>query len=198
MILLIDNYDSFSYNLYQLVGSLQPDISVIRNDAMTLEEIEALEPKAILLSPGPGKPADAGICVEAAKYFAGKIPILGVCLGHQAICEAYGATVSYAKTLMHGKQSMMKVDTDCRLFQGLPEAIEGARYHSLAALEETMPEELTITARSEDGEIMAVKHREHDVYGLQFHPESILTPKGRTILENFIRLSACSSGEPNC
>jgi anthranilate synthase component 2 len=198
MILLIDNYDSFSYNLYQLVGSLQPDIRVIRNDAINLEEIEALEPKAILLSPGPGKPADAGICVEAAKYFAGKIPILGVCLGHQAICEAYGATVSYAKTLMHGKQSQMKVDTDCKLFQDLPEAIEGARYHSLAALEETMPEELTITARSEDGEIMAVKHREHDVYGLQFHPESILTPKGRTILENFIRLSACSSGEPNC
>ncbi|QOX63075.1 aminodeoxychorismate/anthranilate synthase component II [Anoxybacterium hadale] len=198
MILLIDNYDSFSYNLYQLVGSLQPDIRVIRNDAVTLEEIEALEPEAILLSPGPGKPADAGICVEAAKHFAGKIPILGVCLGHQAICEAFGATVSYAKTLMHGKQSLMKVDTDCKLFQGLPEEIEGARYHSLAALEETMPEELTITARSEDGQIMAVKHREHDVYGLQFHPESILTPQGRTILKNFIRLSDCSSGEPNC
>lgn len=190
MILLIDNYDSFSYNLYQLVGSLQPEIRVVRNDAMTLEEIDALRPQAILLSPGPGKPADAGICVEAAKYFAGKIPILGVCLGHQAICEAFGATVSYAKTLMHGKQSLMKMDTDCKLFQGLPEEIEGARYHSLAALEDTMPEELTITARSEDGEIMAVKHREHDVYGLQFHPESILTPQGRTILENFIQLSA--------
>ncbi|MDF3002304.1 MAG: glutamine amidotransferase of anthranilate synthase or aminodeoxychorismate synthase [Bacillota bacterium] len=189
MILLIDNYDSFSYNLYQLVGSLHPEISVVRNDAMTVGEIETLRPQAIILSPGPGKPADAGICVETAKYFAGKIPILGVCLGHQAICEAFGATVSYAKTLMHGKQSLMKVDTDCKLFQGLPEEIDGARYHSLAALEDTMPEELTIRARSEDGEIMAVKHREHDVYGLQFHPESILTPQGRKILENFIRLS---------
>lgn len=190
MILLIDNYDSFSYNLYQLVGSLQPEIRVVRNDAMTLEEIDALRPQAIILSPGPGKPADAGICVEAVKYFAGKMPILGVCLGHQAICEAFGATVSYAKTLMHGKQSLMKMDTDCKLFQGLPEKMEGARYHSLAALEDTMPEELTITARSEDGEIMAVKHREHDVYGLQFHPESILTPQGRKILENFIQLGA--------
>lgn len=186
MILLIDNYDSFSYNLYQLIGSIDPDIRVIRNDEMTIKEIEALKPEAILLSPGPGKPCNAGICTEAARYFAGKIPILGVCLGHQAICEAFGATVSYAKTLMHGKQSKIKIDTISSIFKGLPEFIDGARYHSLAALEDTIPEELIIIARSDDGEVMAVKHRDYDVYGLQFHPESILTPRGRTILENFM------------
>jgi len=186
MILLIDNYDSFSYNLYQLIGSIDPDIRVIRNDEMTIKEIEALRPEAILLSPGPGKPCNAGVCTEASRYFAGKIPILGVCLGHQAICEAFGATVSYAKTLMHGKQSKIKIDNKSSIFKGLPEFIDGARYHSLAALEDTIPEELIIIARSDDGEIMAVKHRDYDIYGLQFHPESILTPEGRTILENFI------------
>lgn len=186
MILLIDNYDSFSYNLYQLIGSIDPDIRVVRNDEMTIREIDTLRPDAIILSPGPGKPSDAGICTEAAKYFTGKIPILGVCLGHQAICEAFGATVSYAKTLMHGKQSKVAINNHIPIFLGLPDEIDGARYHSLAALEDTIPEELIIIARSDDGEVMAVKHRDYDVYGLQFHPESILTPKGRTILENFI------------
>ena len=186
MILLIDNYDSFSYNLYQLIGSIEPDILVIRNDEKTIEEIEALRPEAILLSPGPGRPCNAGICIDVVRYFAGKIPILGVCLGHQAICEAYGATVSYAKTLMHGKQSKIKINNISSIFKGLPEFIDGARYHSLAALEDTMPEELIIIASSEDGEVMAVKHRDYDVYGLQFHPESILTQRGRTILENFL------------
>jgi len=186
MILLIDNYDSFSYNLYQLIGSIQPDIKVIRNDELSVKEIEKLNPEAIILSPGPGKPRDAGICTEAAGYFAGKIPILGVCLGHQAICEAFGATVSYAKSLMHGKQSTLKVDNNNAIFKGLPEMIVGARYHSLAAIEETMPEELTVIARTDDGEVMAVKHKEYEVYGLQFHPESILTPKGKVILENFL------------
>lgn len=186
MILLIDNYDSFSYNLYQLAGTVSPDIRVIRNDEMTPEQIEALAPSCIILSPGPGRPADAGICVEAAKYFAGKIPLLGVCLGHQAICEAYGAEVSYAKELMHGKQSMMKIDNSCLLFKGLPETIPGARYHSLSAVEETLPEELMITARAQDGEVMAVQHKKYEIYGVQFHPESILTPDGKKILENFI------------
>jgi len=186
MILLIDNYDSFSYNLYQLIGSINPDIRVIRNDEMTINEIVALRPEAIILSPGPGKPCDAGICIETAKYFTGKIPILGVCLGHQSICEAFGATVSYAKTLMHGKQSKLAINNHIPIFLGLPEFIVGARYHSLAALESTMPEELIIIARSDDGEIMGVKHRDYDVYGLQFHPESILTPDGRIILENFL------------
>lgn len=186
MILLIDNYDSFSYNLYQLVGEIHPDVRVIRNDELTVQEIEALRPGRIILSPGPGKPADAGVCVEAASYFAGKVPVLGVCLGHQAICEAYGATVSYAKRLMHGKQSEIRIDPECPIFHGLPATIKGARYHSLAALEDTIPEELVVTARTDDGEIMAVRHRDYELYGVQFHPESILTPHGRDILKNFI------------
>ena len=187
MILLIDNYDSFSYNVYQLTASIHPDVKVIRNDEMTVEEIEKLAPTHIILSPGPGKPSDAGICEEVIRHFAGKLPILGICLGHQAICEVFGATITYAKQLMHGKQSMMQIDTSCPIFAGLPETIAGARYHSLAAREETMPEELFVTARTEDGEIMAVKHKDYEIYGVQFHPESILTPKGRIILENFIK-----------
>lgn len=187
MILLIDNYDSFSYNLYQLLGAIEPDIRVVRNDELTVEEIGRLNPEKIILSPGPGKPSEAGVCVEAAIRFAGRIPILGVCLGHQAICEAYGATVSYAKTLMHGKQSDIAVDTDCPLFLGLPGVIKGGRYHSLAALEDTLPAELTVIAKTEDGEIMGVKARDHEIYGVQFHPESILTPLGGKILQNFLR-----------
>lgn len=186
MILLIDNYDSFSYNLFQLVGSINPDIRIIRNDEMTIKEIEALHPERIILSPGPGKPSNAGICIEATKYFAGKIPILGVCLGHQSICEAYGATVSYAKTLMHGKQSDVKIDNTCSIFRGLPNVIKGARYHSLAAVESTIPDTLKVIARTDDGEIMAVKHRDFEVYGVQFHPESILTPQGNIIIKNFL------------
>jgi len=189
MVLLIDNYDSFSYNLVQLVGAFEPDIRVIRNDEMTLEEIEALAPDAIILSPGPGRPAAAGVCESAAKHFAGKVPVLGVCLGHQAICEAFGATVSYAKTLMHGKQSRLQIDSRIRLFQGLPEVILAGRYHSLAAVESTMPEELTVIAKTDDGEVMAVKHKDYEVYGLQFHPESILTPEGTTILRNFLSIA---------
>ena len=192
MILLIDNYDSFSYNLYQLLGSIEPDIRVARNDALTLEEIATLTPTHIILSPGPGKPQDAGICKDVVARFAGKIPILGVCLGHQAICEVYGATVSYAKRLMHGKQSDIVLDVACPLFYGMPLVMKGARYHSLAALEETMPESLIVTARA-DGEIMAVMHREYPVYGVQFHPESILTPEGRRIAENFLGKRAAGS-----
>lgn len=186
MTILIDNYDSFSYNLYQLVGAINPDIKVIRNDEYTCEEIEAMKPDHIIISPGPGRPSDAGMCEDAVKYFAGKVPILGVCLGHQAICEAYGATVTYAKKLMHGKMSMADVDLNCRLFRGLQGKIQVARYHSLAAADENFPECLEVTARTEDGEIMAVKHRDYEVYGVQFHPESILTPKGKVILGNFL------------
>ena len=186
MILLVDNYDSFSYNLYQLVGSVNPDIRVVRNDAVTVEEIKAIAPEAIVLSPGPGKPKDAGICIEVVQKLGADFPILGVCLGHQCICEAYGATVSYAKRLMHGKTSIVTVDTESRLFQGMEPKIQAARYHSLAALADTMPDTLTITARTDDGEIMAVQHREYPVYGLQFHPESVLTPKGRDIIKNFL------------
>ena len=187
MILLIDNYDSFSYNLYQLVGELDPDIRVIRNDEMTVAEIRELKPSRIILSPGPGRPEDAGVIMDVAKELGAEIPILGVCLGHQAICAAYGATVTYAKQLMHGKQSIAKLDTESLLFRGCPEKAPVARYHSLAADPETMPPELLVTAVTDDGEIMAVQHRDYPVYGVQFHPESILTPDGKQILKNFIK-----------
>lgn len=188
MILLIDNYDSFSYNLYQLVGEICTDIRVIRNYELTVEEIRKLKPERIILSPGPGRPEDAGVIVEVVKVLGKEIPILGVCLGHQAICAAYGVTVTYAKELMHGKQSDAELDTDCLLFLGCPEKVSVARYHSLAVDKETIPEELLITAQTMDGEVMAVKHREYPVYGVQFHPESIMTPDGKRMMENFLEV----------
>lgn len=187
MILLIDNYDSFSYNVYQLVGSVDPDIKVIRNDEMTVEEIEKLTPSRIILSPGPGRPSDAGVCEDVIRYFAGKIPILGICLGHQAICEVFGATVTYAKELMHGKQSVATLDTDSVLFRGMEREITVARYHSLAASPESVPGVLKVTAVTEDKEVMAVEHTDFPVYGVQFHPESVLTPDGKQIMENFLK-----------
>ncbi len=189
MIVLIDNYDSFSYNLYQLIGSINPDIQVIRNDAMSLSEVAALSPEAIILSPGPGRPEDAGICMETAKELGKRIPLLGVCLGHQAICTAFGATVSYARQLMHGKQSVTHLDTACPLFAGCPEDTTVARYHSLAVLENTLPDCLAITARTGDGDIMAVQHRDFPIYGVQFHPESILTPEGKQMISNFLNIA---------
>ena len=186
MILLIDNYDSFSYNLYQLAGSLEPDIRVIRNDACTPEEIESMKPEALLLSPGPGRPEHAGVCIPAVRRFAGRIPILGVCLGHQAICEAFGGTVSYAKELMHGKQRLVYPEKESRLFRGISSAFPAARYHSLAADPDTLPKELRVTAWSEDGEVMAVEHTAYPVFGVQFHPESVMTPDGKAIMKNFM------------
>lgn len=191
MILLIDNYDSFSYNLYQLAGSLYPDIKVIRNDAYTLEEIEAMHPEGLLLSPGPGRPEDAGVTVPSIPYFAGKFPILGVCLGHQAICQAFGATITYAKELVHGKAYDVTLDTESPLFSGMPRVIKAARYHSLAADPKTIPDCLTVTAKTKDDEIMAVAHKDYSIYGLQFHPESIMTPHGRKDSQKFL----CDSGE---
>lgn len=188
MILLIDNYDSFSYNLYQLVGELQPEIRVIRNDEYTVEEIETMKPSHIILSPGPGRPGEAGVCEEVVEKLKGKVPILGVCLGHQGICEVFGAKVTYAKQLMHGKQSEVKLDTESKIFEGIGESTTVARYHSLIAQKETIPEELKVTAVTEDGEVMAVEHKEYPVYGLQFHPESILTPEGRKMLKNFLEI----------
>ncbi|MDD6270160.1 MAG: aminodeoxychorismate/anthranilate synthase component II [Oscillospiraceae bacterium] len=188
MILLIDNYDSFSYNLYQLIGEICPDIKVIRNDEMTVSEIEKLSPDKIILSPGPGRPEDAGIIIETAKTVSRKIPTLGVCLGHQAICSAYGAKITYAKELMHGKQSVVTFDTQCPLFAEIPESAPVARYHSLAADPDTMPDCLKVTAVTEDGEIMAVQHKDYPIFGVQFHPESIMTPDGRQMLKNFIEL----------
>ena len=189
MILLIDNYDSFSYNLYQLVGSIEPDIKVIRNDAMAVAEIEALKPVGIIISPGPGRPEDSGICPEVINQLGSGIPILGVCLGHQAICMVFGATVSYASRLMHGKASLTEFDRACPLFENCPDEAEVARYHSLAAVEDTLPECLKVTARTKEGEIMAVMHKEYPIYGLQFHPESILTPDGKQMLESFVGLT---------
>ena len=186
MILLIDNYDSFSYNLYQLVGAVRQDIKVVRNDALTVPQIDEMAPDAIIVSPGPGRPEDAGIIIEVIKELGGKYPILGVCLGHQAICAAFGAKITYAKELMHGKQSRVKLDTSDEIFKGLPEETEVARYHSLAADEETMPDALRVIARTDDGEIMAVRHEKYNIVGLQFHPESIMTPDGKKMIENFI------------
>lgn len=188
MILLIDNYDSFSFNLYQMVGAIEPDIRVIRNDEMTVEEIEALAPEKIIISPGPGRPANAGVCEEVVRKLRTKMPILGVCLGEQGICEAYGATVGYAKELMHGKQSLTEIDTTSRIFAGLPEKVLVARYHSLAVEADTLPEKLKVIAKTEDGEVMAVEDTEYPVFGLQFHPESIMTPDGAKMLRNFMEI----------
>ena len=189
MILLIDNYDSFSYNLVQMIGSISPDIRVVRNDKVTVEDIKEMSPSHLVLSPGPGYPKDAGILEQAVRELKGRMPILGVCLGHQGICEAFGGTISHARKLMHGKQSSIEVNNQSPLFKGLAPRIQAARYHSLAAEEGNLPGELEIIAKdSEEGEVMAVQHREYPVYGLQFHPESILTPDGKTILKNFLSL----------
>ena len=192
MILLIDNYDSFSYNLFQLVGSIEPDIRVVRNDALGVGDIASMQPDGIIISPGPGRPEDAGICVDVVRELEARIPILGVCLGHQAICLAHGATIGYATELMHGKQSIASIVPDAQgmgLFAGLGDSIAIARYHSLSAAEATLPAELAVTSRSDDGEVMSVQHIRHPVFGVQFHPESILTPDGPTMLRNFIELT---------
>ncbi|MCJ7854829.1 aminodeoxychorismate/anthranilate synthase component II [Lachnospiraceae bacterium NSJ-143] len=186
MILLIDNYDSFSYNLYQLAGAINPEIKVIRNDELSPSEIQKLNPEKIIISPGPGRPEDAGVCIDTIRLLAGNVPILGVCLGHQAIAKAFGAAVSRAKSIMHGKESEISIDTGSAVFKGLPSKISVARYHSLAAIDCTVPDCLKITGRSKDGEIMSLEHRNYKIYGLQFHPESIMTPQGKTILRNFI------------
>ncbi|MCE5343213.1 MAG: aminodeoxychorismate/anthranilate synthase component II [Eubacteriales bacterium] len=188
MIVLIDNYDSFSYNLYQLIGILNPDIRVIRNDELTVAQVRSLRPSHVILSPGPGYPRDAGVCVEAAAELGSETRLLGVCLGHQAICEAFGATISHAKRLMHGRQSEVNLSPDCSLFQGLPQRIRAGRYHSLAAERNTLPGVLRVTAETDDGEVMAVQHTVYPIFGLQFHPESILTPDGALILRNFLNV----------
>jgi len=188
MVLIIDNYDSFTYNLVQMAGAIEPDIKVIYNDQIKVEEIEPLRPSHIIISPGPGRPKDAGACEDAIRRFAGETPILGICLGHQAICEAFGMRITYAKTLMHGKKSFVHIANGSPLFRGLPPLLEAGRYHSLAADRATLPDELLVIAESDDGEVMGVKHRAYDMYGLQFHPESILTPGGGRIIENFLRI----------
>lgn len=192
MTLIIDNYDSFTYNLYQLAGAVNPDIRVIRNDEMTVSEIEALGASHIILSPGPGRPENAGVCEAVARHLAPKCPVLGICLGHQAICEAYGAEIGYAGKLMHGKKSFVHIANGNPVFTGLPPLIETGRYHSLAVKRQTLPDELLIIAETQDGEVMGIKHRDYNLYGLQFHPESILTKDGGVIIENFLK---CGGGE---
>lgn len=185
MILLIDNYDSFTYNLYQYMGIFNDDIKVVRNDKITIEEIKVLAPERIVLSPGPKSPKEAGICIDAVREFYDKIPILGICLGHQSIGEAFGATVSYAKKIFHGKQSEI-THTGDSVFTGIDSPIKVARYHSLAVKKEGLLDCLRILAETDDGEIMAMRHKEYPVVGLQFHPESIYTEHGKRMLENFI------------
>ncbi|MFD0049159.1 anthranilate synthase component II [Actinomycetes bacterium NPDC127524] len=186
MILLIDNYDSFTFNLFQYLGEFEPDILVRRNDCITLNEIEALKPQAIVISPGPGRPENAGICIELIQHFHKKIPILGICLGHQAIGAAFGARVVEAKRIIHGKASFIKHDgTD--LFKQQDTNVSVMRYHSLVIDEKSMPAELTVTAKAaDDGEIMAIRHMDFPVFGLQFHPESIGTKTGKSMLHKFI------------
>ena len=185
MILLIDNYDSFTYNLYQYMGIFYNDIKVVRNDQSTLEEIRTLDPERIVLSPGPKSPMEAGICMDVVKEFYDKKPILGICLGHQSIGAAFGAKIVHAKELMHGKQSLIEHD-GTGIFQGIPSPIHVARYHSLAVDENTLPEDFQVLARTEDGEIMAMKHKTFPVLGIQFHPESIFTDHGKKMIENFL------------
>lgn len=187
MILLVDNYDSFSYNLYHLIGNFSSDICVLRNDDREIYRVLEEKPEAVFLSPGPGKPADAGFCLDLIKKAAGKIPLFGVCLGHQAICEAFGGTVINAPQIMHGKKDIVAVDTENPLFRDLPREIAVARYHSLIARKQDLPSCLEVSAESRGGEIMAVKHREYPVFGVQFHPESIMTDCGGKIMENFFQ-----------
>ena len=187
MILMIDNYDSFTYNVVQILREMSGDVCVLRNDAATIPELVARKPDALVISPGPGRPEDAGISMDAIQEFAGKIPILGICLGHQAIGACYGAAIVHAKRLMHGKTSDISCDGE-GVFKGLGSSpFKAMRYHSLANDEASLPDMLTISARAEDGEIMGIRHRELPVEGIQFHPESIMTPVGKRILRNFIR-----------
>ena len=187
MILMVDNYDSFTYNLVQYLGELGADVVVHRNDKITLKEIEEMRPERIVISPGPCTPEKAGISIEVAKHFAGKVPLLGVCLGHQSIAHAFGGRIIKAGKLMHGKTSMVKHDGK-KLFLGLPNPFEATRYHSLVLDRETVPDGFDITAESDDGEIMGLRHRKMFIEGVQFHPESILTTSGKDLLKNFLTM----------
>lgn len=185
MILMIDNYDSFTYNIVQYLREMNADLKVVRNDALTVAEVEAMNPAAIIISPGPGNPDEAGISLALVKHFTGKIPVLGVCLGHQTIGQVFGGKIIRAKRLMHGKVSEVTGDGK-GLFQGIERPFKAMRYHSLAIEKESFPKDLIITATSEDGEIMGVRHVSHPTEGIQFHPESIMTPLGKKMLRNFL------------
>ena len=186
-LLVIDNYDSFTYNLVQYFGELGAEVTVKRNDEISVSGIRSLRPERICISPGPGRPEDAGICPEVVRELGEATPILGVCLGHQCIAQVFGGDVVRAEKLMHGKTSMIR-HSNRGLFQGLPQPLEATRYHSLVVKLESFPETLEITATADDGEIMGLQHREFPIYGVQFHPESILTPEGKDLLANFLRI----------
>lgn len=187
MILLIDNYDSFTYNLYQYLGEVGEDVLVVRNDKITIDDIIGFNPDAIVLSPGPGRPENAGICLDIIKAFFQRVPILGICLGHQAIGHAFGATIDRAKEIKHGKVSKLK-HTGSSLFQYMPQPIDVMRYHSLVIVSGTLPGSFKVLARSlEDNEIMAIRHEQYPIFGLQFHPESIGTSLGKKLIENFLK-----------
>lgn len=195
MIVMIDNYDSFTYNLVQYLGELGSPVRVFRNDAVTLSEIEGLEPSGIVISPGPGRPESAGITLSAIRHFSGKLPLLGVCLGHQAIAMAFGGSVVAAKALMHGKTSLVSADGK-GIFKGIRNPFKAMRYHSLAVARESLPPAMEITAETEDGEIMGIRHRDFMTEGIQFHPESIMTTKGKRILRNFLDLGKSLERDP--
>ncbi len=188
MIFMIDNYDSFTYNLFQYFGMLGSEVEVARNDEVSIDDIENLAPSAVVISPGPCRPEEAGVSIEAIRRFSGKIPILGICLGHQAIAAAFGAEVVHAKKLMHGKVSTVSSDGKS-IYAGISNPFQAMRYHSLAVAPQSLPACLEVTARSEDGEIMGIRHKEHLIEGVQFHPESIMTPVGKRLLKNFLSLA---------
>ncbi|MDR3555202.1 MAG: aminodeoxychorismate/anthranilate synthase component II [Syntrophobacteraceae bacterium] len=188
MIFMIDNFDSFTYNLFQYFGMLGGEVKVARNNEVSIEDIRNLAPSALVISPGPCRPEDAGISMEAIRSFSGKIPILGICLGHQAIGAAFGADVVHAKRLMHGKVSTVTSDGKS-IYAGIANPFQAMRYHSLAVAPQSLPECLEVTASSEDGEVMGIRHKEHLTEGVQFHPESIMTPVGKRLLKNFLSLA---------
>jgi anthranilate synthase component II len=192
-LLLIDNYDSFTYNLYQFLCELGAEVTVVRNDAVTVDEARALQPEFLVISPGPGVPKDAGISIEVIRALGPTTPVLGVCLGHQAITEAFGGVVTRAPELMHGKASAVQHDSR-GVFEGLPSPFSAIRYHSLCAAPEAVPPVLEVAAKSDSGVIMAVRHRQYPVHGVQFHPESILTEHGKELLANFLKLKSSSHG----
>ncbi|MFH2066948.1 MAG: aminodeoxychorismate/anthranilate synthase component II [Pseudomonadota bacterium] len=185
MIVMIDNYDSFTYNLVQYFGQLGSEVHVVRNDRTTIEQIEQWQPDGIVISPGPGRPETAGISLSVVRHFSGKLPILGVCLGHQTIGEAFGGKVVSARKLMHGKTSLVQADGK-RIYQGINKPFQAMRYHSLVVSRENLPDCLVITAESDDGEIMGIRHTDHPTEGIQFHPESIMTKVGKRLLRNFL------------
>lgn len=189
MILIIDNYDSFTYNLVQYIGTLDPNLEIHRNDKISLDKIKSMDPNRIVISPGPGRPEDAGLSIDVVKEFGASIPIFGICMGHQAITVAFGGRVERANEIVHGKTSII-THSGSAIFKGIPETFEATRYHSLVAMEDSFPEELKVTARTDNGLIMGLEHKKHPVFGVQFHPESIITKYNINIIKNFLEVQS--------